>query len=226
MDYEETHRIAHEKAVRELTAESYLLGDLRGAEAEAFEEHFFDCTVCSAAIHDGAMMLAAGPRAVRDVQPELPKPQPVLPAPLPFKPRNHAWLATAAAATLAFFLGNAAQLMRPVPLMSIATPGAGLITAEVRTEGSNDYVVHFEGDRASDERVLIPDQGFPRYSIELLDGRKIVASAEANARDVHSDQGVPLLIHPLPVGRYQLLVRGVREDGSRPLIFSRSVVVQ
>jgi hypothetical protein len=36
----------HQRAVQNLAVESYLLGDMSAEEREAFEEHFFECSVC------------------------------------------------------------------------------------------------------------------------------------------------------------------------------------
>jgi hypothetical protein len=36
----------HQRAVQNLAVESYLLGDMSSRERDAFEEHFFECSVC------------------------------------------------------------------------------------------------------------------------------------------------------------------------------------
>ena len=53
----------HEEALRLQAAERYLLGEMEGAEREAFEEHFFVCADCAEALTDNAA-LADNARAV------------------------------------------------------------------------------------------------------------------------------------------------------------------
>lgn len=47
----------HEIAVRTQAVDRYLMGELRAAEREAFEEHFFVCAHCSRELRDGAMFI-------------------------------------------------------------------------------------------------------------------------------------------------------------------------
>src|SRR6266404_851366 len=44
----------HDDAIKSLAAERYILDDLDPAERDAFEEHFFDCTECTADVRDTA----------------------------------------------------------------------------------------------------------------------------------------------------------------------------
>lgn len=48
----------HAEAARKLAAEQYLLGELIGAEREEFEEHFFYCSDCAAAVEAGTALMA------------------------------------------------------------------------------------------------------------------------------------------------------------------------
>lgn len=49
----------HQDALRELLAERYLLGELTGEPRESFEEHLFDCPLCTADIKAGVTFLQA-----------------------------------------------------------------------------------------------------------------------------------------------------------------------
>jgi len=51
----------HDDAMEMMAAERYILGELEPAERDAFEEHFFDCTVCADDIRDSTKF-AAGVR--------------------------------------------------------------------------------------------------------------------------------------------------------------------
>src|SRR5437660_12586249 len=44
----------HDDAIKTMAAERYILEDLEPAEHDAFEEHFFDCTECTADVRDAA----------------------------------------------------------------------------------------------------------------------------------------------------------------------------
>ena len=47
----------HNEAVKNHAAEKYFLGELAGAEREAFEEHFFDCQDCAADVKTTAILI-------------------------------------------------------------------------------------------------------------------------------------------------------------------------
>ncbi|HEX3579117.1 MAG TPA: zf-HC2 domain-containing protein [Thermoanaerobaculia bacterium] len=44
----------HDNAIKTMAAERYVLGELEPAERDEFEEHFFDCTECTADVRDAA----------------------------------------------------------------------------------------------------------------------------------------------------------------------------
>ncbi|MGA8809281.1 MAG: zf-HC2 domain-containing protein, partial [Thermoanaerobaculia bacterium] len=46
--------MTHDEAKKSMAAEAYVLDDLEAAERNAFEEHFFDCTDCTADVLDAA----------------------------------------------------------------------------------------------------------------------------------------------------------------------------
>jgi anti-sigma factor RsiW len=51
-------RMDHAEAARKFAAEQYLLGELSDAEREEFEEHFFQCPECAAAVEAGGALVA------------------------------------------------------------------------------------------------------------------------------------------------------------------------
>src|SRR5580704_13175811 len=72
----------HEKIVQNLAVECYLLGEMAPKEREAFEEHYFECSVCaedvraaSQFLEDAKDILATG-REFAVYKPE-PQPEPV-----------------------------------------------------------------------------------------------------------------------------------------------------
>lgn len=207
----------HSEAIEHHTAEAYLLGDLSDADRDAFEEHYIDCRVCSATIRSGAVMMAAGHEVIK--------------AEKRFRRVNPlTWIpASAAAAALTVVVGYQALVIpsiQKVARMETLTPG-GVITGTMRASESEDYVIHFVGNRARLEQVDITDKSYPEYRIELRDAsRELVLSTEATAVEARSETGVPFLIRPLPAGRYVLTIEGVPKGGNRHEIVRRSVVVQ
>jgi hypothetical protein len=49
----------HQDALREMAVERYLLGELRGASLDSFEEHLFECAECAADVKAGAIFVDA-----------------------------------------------------------------------------------------------------------------------------------------------------------------------
>jgi anti-sigma factor RsiW len=230
MNHDETHVRAHEKAIAEMTAEGYLLGDLSDAEADAFERHYFDCRVCADTIRAGIAMFATG----REVAKETPVPEPLLaplPAPLPFIKRAPQWLSVAASAVLAFFIGTQATLFRHAPalaVMEVADPG-GAITGVMRGPEDDKLVIQFAGERPVEVVITNtpPQPQYPAYLLELRDGSgKVLHSVDLTAQQALHDDGVPVLLRALPAGRYFLAILGVRKEGNRTELAGKSIVVQ
>lgn len=209
----------HSESIEHHAAERYLLGELKDADRDAFEEHYIDCRVCSARVRSGAVMLAAGHEVVK--------------AERRFRRVNPlTWIpASAAAAALAVVVGYQSLVIpairnAAVVQMETLTPG-DVITGTMRASENEDYVMHFVGKRARLDSVDIADKSYPEYRIELRNAsRELVRWTSATAEEVRSETGVPFLNRPLPAGRYVLTIEGVRKDGNRTLIGSRSVVVR
>ena len=60
--------MTHDEAQREMSVERYLLGELQGDARDEFEDHMFDCELCSADLQTGIafteVIKASGPRLV------------------------------------------------------------------------------------------------------------------------------------------------------------------
>lgn len=200
----------HAEAIESNAAEAYLLGDLPEAERNAFEEHYIDCRICSATVQEGATMMAAGQLSVK-VKP--------FPAPKPMK-----WLlASAAAAAIVIVSFDQGVEMRavkktptPQPRGQTArtVPEVPKITAPSR--GANPPLIY-----RGDELVpldIVPDPEVSLYKIELRDSNKrVIQTMDATEAEVDNGE-VSLKLERLPVGKYDVVVRGVRKDGTGGLI--------
>lgn len=189
----------HELAARDLFAERYLLGELTADERADFEEHFFDCAACAAAVREGASLIDNGRAAVtaqRRFQ----------------KGRLMTWLPSAVAAALAIVV--AVQSFVTIPRMR---------TAESAIEVVDSYNV---GNRAGDENpragkksiafftITTDDEAFASYVCEFRDASGRLLQSHPISKQ-QATKTVSLLLRPLPAGSYVLTVFGVREDGTR-----------
>ena len=208
----------HAEAIESNAAEGYLLGDLSDAERDAFEEHYFDCRVCTETIRAGAVMFAAGR--------EVAKPK-VIPFPVRWIP------ARAVAAALAVVVGIQAYVIQRGPSTSvlpiqIVTRGPS-IAGETRA-GESDVVIRFQdGQKTAVSVEIPPEPHYASYRLELRDsaGKSIGVDTVSGAQVRNAEgEAFELLLDPLPAGRYVLVIEGVREDGNRSPVISRSVVVQ
>ena len=210
----------HEDAIRDNLAAGYILGDLSGAERDAFEEHYIDCRVCSDTIRSGAIMMAAGHEVVKSERRFR-------------RDKLMTWVPSAAAAALAAVVAYQSFVVIPGIRNGSAaetlTPG-DFITGTMRAGGGVDEDIRFQfvGNRSRLEHVEITDRKFPHYRIEVRNAAgEVVASTDATAEEVRSSEmGVPFLLRPLPAGRYELVVEGVQTGGNRSSITRRSLVVQ
>lgn len=199
----------HDNAIKTMAAERYILDDLEPAERDAFEEHFFDCTECTADVRDAAKV-AGGVRTGTRV--------------VPIRNRFNWW--AAAASVFAALLGY--QSLVVVPHMA-AIRDAHLENARVLMSQPQQLSAESRGPSVavvfvrSDEPVLLEvpfaatTQGPHRGEILDVRGRKI-----GDGFDV-PDMGdlVPLFVPAgtLKSGNYTLVIRGAggQEDSRYPI---------
>lgn len=105
----------HQQAVQNLAVESYLLGEMSPQEREAFEEHYFECSLCGEDVRAAA-------RFMEDARIILGQPRPGSSRPMmkPEERRTPAWLAWlkpqfAAPALAALLLLVGFQSLRTIP---------------------------------------------------------------------------------------------------------------
>jgi hypothetical protein len=210
----------HEEAIRSQAAAGYLLGDLTPEERDAFEEHYFDCRECGDAVRSGATMFASGPVVVEKES-----------SFRRFRPLKSALTGAAAAALIVVGTYQTAviprvQSLSAPPVMEIVRP-TPLPLDETRGEKEEQTI------RFTDEKPLalyrdIPSDAppFPRYQVELSAAAgKVLISVDV-PEDMARSGEISLSVRPLPAGRYQLVIVGVRKDGNRSEVASWPVVVQ
>lgn len=98
----------HEDAIRELAVEKYLLGELTGDPRNVFEEHLFDCALCTSDLMSGVTLLQGTRRELAaNLQETAPAGRPsFLPAWL-----SPLWMLPALAACLALLIYQSAVLV-------------------------------------------------------------------------------------------------------------------
>jgi hypothetical protein len=199
-----TDTMEHSEAIETMAAERYALGELTGAERDAFEEHFFDCAECAMSVRDGAA-ITTGLRSLG-----LEEARPVRTA-----ARGRAsWLGFAAAAALAAVIVYQNVAVIPtlreaagMPLATIAhqtflSSGMRGATGELQTitVAANEPVcLNFD--------IIPPDVPATSYRCEVRDAAgnvKITVPIDAE----QAKETVPLLIRPgvLSAGRYDLVI--------------------
>jgi Putative zinc-finger len=206
----------HSEAIESKAAEGYLLGDLPQAERDAFEEHYFDCRVCTDTIRAGAAMFAAGREVAKS-----PKSNVIW---FPVKWFN----ARAVAAALAVVVGIQGYVMsRPLPLVQAMAPDI-FITGTMRAGESNRPPIDFKNTQGAKVSVaLLPDSVSPSYRLEVRDssGKSLFVDQETDEQ-VRTGDELHWLLRPLPAGRHELVIEGVRKDGNHFPIARDVIVVQ
>jgi hypothetical protein len=196
----------HEDAKKSMATERYILDEMEPAERDAFEEHFFECSICSDDVRDAAKF-AAG---VRTSEGRLPVPVPV---PLP-APRRFNWLALAASLLVVGISYESFWMILHMRAAQAQVASASLgevITLESASRGANEQVVKVVH---ADEAVALTfpietDEPRPFYICEVRDATgKTRASLSVPQAKASEPVLMVLAPHTLPSGPYKLVIRG------------------
>jgi hypothetical protein len=213
----------HTEAEESQAVERYTLEEMRQEEREAFEEHYFDCRVCSQGVRDSARMMAAGRRVASET---------AVPATnvVRMPSRWKAWIPAAAAAMLLMVNGGLLFVQRSGP----APVGPSLGVA-------HEHNIAAGPPRSGEERIVIertdavlaidieppeaPEQAFSSYEILIRssDG-KTKLSQVVSAEQAKST--VRTLPRSLPAGSYDLVIEGIGDGNRRSRITTRKLTVQ
>ncbi len=194
----------HQQAIRTLAAERYMLGQMTDAERETFEEHYFNCRFCVEDVKEIDLMS----RAARQQT----KPQPVS----KWRPMTVApW---AVAASLAGALALQPILMRTAPVMPLA--GVLYVTDTPLTSESRAVAAATKlpaGPEILQYVEIAHDPQYTQYRWNLRsDEAKSLQSGTVTPKQ--TNEPIALRLGPLPAGRYELVIEGVRKDGNRSAI--------
>lgn len=190
----------HDDAIKTMAAERYILDELEPAERDAFEEHFFDCTECTADVRDAAKIAGGVRTAVRVV---------------PVKHYSR-WAVAAAGAVVAilayqyvpqiagFRHGTPAPIGQPA---RVASPQQ--IELEATRAAQQKHLIR--GDQPTEVDFTIPPQDIPpaTYVCELRDAAGIVVKRRnVSQREADEMVGISLPPHALHTGEYHVVIRG------------------
>jgi hypothetical protein len=190
--------------MKSMATERYTLDEMKPAERDAFEEHFFDCSICADDVLDSAKF-AAGVRL------QVPVPKPL---PLPAPHRSNWWAVAASVFAVSFGYQSfwvvphlRASQARTLSVARLAEP----IQLESASRGTNEEVVRVV---RPDEAIPITfsvetDKPEPLYRCEVLDDAgKIRASISVSRAEASEPVGIVLPPHTLSSGHYKLVIRG------------------
>ncbi|MBV9067339.1 MAG: zf-HC2 domain-containing protein [Acidobacteria bacterium] len=194
--------MTHDEAKKSMAAEAYILDDLEAAERNAFEEHFFDCTDCTADVLDAAR-IADGIRTGTNV--------------VPFRHYSR-WAAAAVAAAVAIGLAynympqvatNWRHPSAPIGRAArVSTPEQVIQLEDTRAPQSRHPI---RGDQSVALDFTIPPQDVPptSFTCEVRDTAGVrVAVRTVSQRDANEAVRINLPPHALHSGEYNLVIRG------------------
>jgi hypothetical protein len=199
--------------------ERYILGELPDAQAEEFEEHFFDCEQCADDVRSELTFV----EGLRDATAGHPA---VIPPALPFTRRGRrtlTWLPAAAAAAIVFFALAVPRMQRDAgPTMDVARPFDLEMTA-VRG-AANDVVTVATGEALLLHVYVTPQPGAVAYEIAVKGDRGEIGRRRVT--DEQTTEPVPLMLRGLEPGQYDVIIEGVRADDSRTSGISKRFILR
>ena len=203
----------HAEALEIEAADRYVLGLLSAAEADAFEEHYFDCALCADEVRLGTRILDGGRRLAGEDSAT--REAPVVP--IDSRPRRRAtrgWLIAAAAALLLAISVNVVLFtrMQNAP----ARIAGGIVAAEVYllpggTRGVEERPRLVLAEGASGQVAIDVPPGHPQYEVSLLRGETRIATYSVDAK-LAQDTLKITVANPAP-GTYSLVITGKAADG-------------
>lgn len=208
--------MTHEDAIREMAVEKYLLGELTGDSRNVFEEHLFECQVCTADLDSGVTLLEGMRRelAVSLREGTANGRTSFLPAWL-----SPVWLLPALAACLAVIVYQS----------TVALPGMRRQLAEVNTPAVLNTLVLASGQARGAElpKVTAPRGGSFLLAVDIpasadyvsyvctlsAPGGSVVWTGKVTAEQARDAVQIQVPSAITKPGENMLVVQGVRGDG-------------
>ena len=213
----------HQQAIRTQASERYLLGEMKGALREEFEEHFMDCAECARDIRAGAMFVGNAKEVLRrTAAAELERTL------APASRRRESWIIAlfrpaVAVPALAMLLGviGYQQLATIAHLRSAlergsrpsAVPSFSLLAGSSRGQASVPVVVPRE--KAYTLYLDVPPQpAYPMYTLDVQkpDGRSEF-SLQVSGEEAKKTVQILVPAGRLAAGDYVLRIRGAQTRG-------------
>lgn len=211
----------HSEATAAYAPDRYLLGELTAAEADSFEEHFFDCVGCADELRIGMRFMNGGRGMAREAAaPEEPKV-------LQFeqrRPRRTAWLPAAVAA--AFVLAVVTPLL--LRQRAAAGPSFQQITQHSflldDSRGAGD-VQTLDGNAANVLVLDIPaEPAYARYEARIQ--RPGAPSLTIPVTPDPNGEPTSLSVSGLSAGAHELAIVGIDPAGRPATLRSYRFVVR
>lgn len=212
----------HQEATAASLPERYLLGELTAAEADAFEEHYFDCADCADDVRAGMQLMEGGRQLVRE------RAEPAAPAHVTSIAQHRRarwqWMPYAAAAVFAFALVGS-LLMREggavTPRLAVATSTADL-SGEARA-GEDAAAVTLP---AVITIAIPPDPPHERYRLRVVAPNGALLQELPLSREQASDYVSLIVDAGHTAGTYRVEIEGAGPAGQFRHIATRRFTVR
>jgi len=211
----------HAEAIANHAADRYLLGELSSAEADAFEEHFFDCADCADELRVGLRFMNGGRGLAREAAERADAPAPVVHI---AERRRTAWLPAAVAAALLLAIGAPILMKQRAassPSFEIASQHSFLLAdsrsaSEVPTLNGNAPIVLWSDVAAQ--------PAYSRYEARLQrpDGPVLTLPFAPDP----NGEPTPLTVRGLSAGQHELVIVGIDPAGKHAEIARHRFIVR
>jgi hypothetical protein len=220
----------HTEAIETNASDRYVLRQLSAAEADAFEEHYFDCADCAEDVRLGMTIMEGGRRLVREAGEPVETPMaPVVP--IDSRPRWSKWIPAAAVAAMMAIPINIALLMRMQnavargPLFAVAAQhdpsvvrGPG--TAAPATAGE---ITIQEGDTAIVWIAVMTGPSYSRYELQVMRGTSVLGKQPLTPEQV--EDPIPFVPLGMGAGTYHLVIHGSDPEGQTAKVFTQKLTI-
>lgn len=212
----------HTEATAANAVDRYLLGELSAAEADAFEEHYFDCAECADELRVGMRFMNGGRGMAREeAAPEEAKVVRIDER----RSRRTAWLPVAVAAALILAVGTPLLMRQQQPASApyFGVPNRVSLLQTGMRDGVADIVI-----QANEPTELVfdvpPEPEYPRYEarIHRPDGSVLTTAFKP---DLESDSSTELTVDGLTAGSHELEIVGIDAAGRATEIAPRTRVI-